>query len=408
MGEGLEVALSGVGLPTLDDVKVNVVSDDGTSQLPGSYQVSSDASLELQWSASNADKVVVSSDRGEWHQLAPAGMLPIDTRDGAEWSLVAIGTDGSTSPVATVEIYTHPAGTIMSSHATVSPPPSAVGASFRDPAYAGTEPLILQVTGDAVTLLGKDGTSHAVPRFAFETGYWPGARPETEQANNLYAEAWKRIALISVPIPAAHHVSVELGDAPYPGAPPELRVREWLMVHKEEIVAAEQEWRVDRRAIAGAIAWEALYNFQPAYLIGRFSGPGKVHFKDHYLKEGLPLSKEVEDRGLLPPQSEDDRQALLATLAGACKYIGAAMRAFIDVAGAAGYDLSANLPTLLFLYNAWHLSRADEDFKTKKAPAPLDYTGSKMAVWFADLANAAYIEAAVGTPPSSLSQGGSP
>src|SRR5207245_9453123 len=56
---------------------------------------------------------------------------------------------------------------------------------------------------------------------------------------------------------------------------PEAAVNYWLQLHSAEIATSEQQWNVDRRAIAGAIAWEALQN--PLNVSFRASGPGKPH-----------------------------------------------------------------------------------------------------------------------------------
>jgi hypothetical protein len=33
-----------------------------------------------------------------------------------------------------------------------------------------------------------------------------------------------------------------------------------LRIHQEEIIQAEMKWNIDRHALVGAIAWEALHN----------------------------------------------------------------------------------------------------------------------------------------------------
>ena len=53
----------------------------------------------------------------------------------------------------------------------------------------------------------------------------------------------------------------------------ELQVMSWLQTNLQDIIAAEQRWRIDRRAIAGAIAWEALMNAKPD-APGRWSRKG--------------------------------------------------------------------------------------------------------------------------------------
>ena len=63
-------------------------------------------------------------------------------------------------------------------------------------------------------------------------------------------------------------VSFELKDAPFACVNTslrvislaEMRVLAWLQEHRHEITTAERRFRADRRAIAGAIAWEALQN----------------------------------------------------------------------------------------------------------------------------------------------------
>ena len=58
----------------------------------------------------------------------------------------------------------------------------------------------------------------------------------------------------------------------------ELQVLGWLRENKQNIVDAEGTFRIDRRAIAGAIAWEMLENVRPltSWHLSTV-GPGKVH-----------------------------------------------------------------------------------------------------------------------------------
>ena len=75
----------------------------------------------------------------------------------------------------------------------------------------------------------------------------------------------------------AEDLSFEMDNAPFMSVPthlsgltlPQMRVLAWLRKYSLQIAAAEQRWRVDRRAIAGAIAWEALENWK----IGGVSPP---------------------------------------------------------------------------------------------------------------------------------------
>lgn len=54
-------------------------------------------------------------------------------------------------------------------------------------------------------------------------------------------------------------ISIELTDAPQ-ASTSEGRVFLWMVKNISGIVATEQQFSIDRRAIAGAIAWEALLN----------------------------------------------------------------------------------------------------------------------------------------------------
>jgi hypothetical protein len=123
----------------------------------------------------------------------------------------------------------------------------------------------------------------------------------------------------------------------------EQRVFNWLAVHRNSIVAAEWRWHIDRRAIAGAIAWEALQNinyFTPALIgCGRSSGPGKVHYRANRLfGEGDPVARQIEVAGYLPRRSMVDRKRHLREPAGAIEYIGATMCAYADIGSDCGFE----------------------------------------------------------------------
>src|SRR5262245_30224976 len=114
--------------------------------------------------------------------------------------------------------------------------------------------------------------------------------------------------------------SFELSDAPRLCIPvplggvseDEARVAAWIWQYRQDIIDAEARFRVDRRAIAGAIAWEALENVLGRSL--RAEGPGKIHVFAHVL-QGLfssgdgtdTLPKLVEDDGYLPQGSIGQR-----------------------------------------------------------------------------------------------------
>ena len=101
-------------------------------------------------------------------------------------------------------------------------------------------------------------------------------------------------------------VSYELRDAPGMCVPTSLTaislaqmgVLAWLVQHQAEIATAERRFDVDRRAIAGAIAWEA--SVKPrgtlAGIFGCFVGPGKSHVVTGYFwRTQNTLVKQVED-----------------------------------------------------------------------------------------------------------------
>lgn len=235
------------------------------------------------------------------------------------------------------------------------------------------------------------------------------------------------------PLPTGLHylpqeeVSIELADAPRECVPTTLseislaqtRVLAWLQLHKPEIVAAEKRFHVDRRAIAGAIAWEALKNVHgPIWnTFGRFVGPGKSHVWDWFIPTGsqLPfipettqntLVKQVEDAAWLPKgeqipkQSYNDRKARLDSSAGAITYIAAAMNAASHMSEDAGFPSIRKRPEVLTFFwqkkdlNTWaeHLRKkpGGSDFKTGPDPA------KDMDLW--TLENLQFLEDGVGRP----------
>lgn len=190
-------------------------------------------------------------------------------------------------------------------------------------------------------------------------------------------------------------VSVELLDAPL-GATPRGRVKKWLQEYRLRILEAEERFLVDRRAISGAIAWEALENPYSWFGGGfaRFRGPGKVHYKEGYVFEGDPAAMQVETAGYLPKQTKGGREKVLSTITGSVAYIGAIMRAFADLAVKAGYYLNCDPPMLTTFYNAWDINEAKALFKRKRAPDKL--TPNEMGAWVDK--NLSFLESAVGKP----------
>jgi len=206
--------------------------------------------------------------------------------------------------------------------------------------------------------------------------------------------------------PGTAQVSIELADAPESGSA-RGRVFLWLVKNLAGIVATEKQYNVDRRAVAGAIAWEALQNacigmgadIATSSGAAMFSGPGKVHYKQFRTEEGNPASKVVEQRGRLPVQTMEGRWKTLKTTPGALTYIGTIMKEFTDAARSGGYHLECDVPMLTTFYNAWDIEKAEALFQGKKAPAPLT-PNDRMGSWVRD--NMTFIETAVGRPPAAL------
>lgn len=207
--------------------------------------------------------------------------------------------------------------------------------------------------------------------------------------------------------PGEASVSVELSDAPQ-SSTSEGRVFFWLIKNISGIVRTEANYHVDRRAIAGAIAWEALLNSKQSFTqelrtatgFARFSGPGKVHYRESLTPAappGITAAIEIEQRGKLTVQTEERRRQILATTPGALIYIGAIMREFSDIAARSGYYLDCDPPSLTTFYNAWNISAAEGFFSQRKAPMPL-IPNPKMGSWVHE--NLKSIERMVGTPPT--------
>ena len=174
------------------------------------------------------------------------------------------------------------------------------------------------------------------------------------------------------PFGISWRLSYELWDAPC--APTvKQRVDLWLHSRRPLFAAAEQRFHVDRRAIAGVIAYEALEDFHPGTFFGltRSDGPGKVHYKDGYLSEGFPAAKQVETLGLLPSRSMIQRRRTLSTDKGAIRYIAAILSALVADASHAGYSAACSPAILATFYTGWSPVTANRLFAIRRFPAHL-------------------------------------
>jgi hypothetical protein len=161
----------------------------------------------------------------------------------------------------------------------------------------------------------------------------------------------------------------------------------WLEAHQAKIVDVERRRRVDRRAIAAAIAWEALENTTWPFS-RRAVGVGKVHVKSSVVQQ-------VEAAGYMPGHSDEAREALLRNADDAIEYIGAIMEAQADIAEGSGRDIRRRVDILTNEYNGRDLEQWRQHLARKKPGAPL-VPENPMALWARD--NLWYIELGVGTP----------
>jgi hypothetical protein len=182
----------------------------------------------------------------------------------------------------------------------------------------------------------------------------------------------------------------------------EMRVLAWLKSHAPEIVAVERKYNIDRRAIAGAIAWEALENVKHG--TGVWPGPGKVHAigVTKILGKAIPnpmkksVAEETEDAGYLPPRSGvRDRYNTLKSPSASIAYIAAIMRGGSDIAEENGFTMNDDPVALTEFYQAWDLERWRKHMQTK-APGTAIVGADRMSVWVRK--NLDYLEDAVGKP----------
>ena len=194
-------------------------------------------------------------------------------------------------------------------------------------------------------------------------------------------------------------VSTELSDSPEAGSSAE-RVFKWLQARAVEIGWLESLFGVDRRAIAGAIAWEALCNprwFFPTGIFGRFVGAGKPHVRElmkappAVIYSGETVPDEVEEAGLLPRRSVPEREIALAR--DSIPYIAAGMRLAVDIARAYGVDISRDPAMLTWFWVSSNASKFIAHLSSKK-DRTFDPTQEEMPRWVME--NLSWLEAAVG------------
>jgi hypothetical protein len=176
----------------------------------------------------------------------------------------------------------------------------------------------------------------------------------------------------------------------------EMHVLAWLEQHRSEITAAAAKFNVDRRAVAGAVAWEAITQVKTGSL--RAVGPGKVHKWEF---SGSSAAEEVEQRGYVPtPQDAEERERRLANPPTAFEYIAAIMAACADISARHGQHFRNDPGVLTTIYQGWSPSKWEahmaEKAKTHAAGAPWDRPSveNPMGIWVDQ--HIPYLEEAVG------------
>lgn len=141
----------------------------------------------------------------------------------------------------------------------------------------------------------------------------------------------------------------------------------WLKRNRIEIARDAHKYGVSRLAIGGIVAYESLEDVDPpeVALVSRYSGPGKVHYKNWRFWEGEPVAKTVEDRGYLRRQNMQARRRLLSTDSGAISYIAAILVAYSEVALKYGYRINCKPDLLATFYSAWAFDTEAALFKKR-------------------------------------------
>jgi len=200
-------------------------------------------------------------------------------------------------------------------------------------------------------------------------------------------------------------LSSELSNSPAAATSAE-RVFAWLRLRAWEIGALESYFGVDRRAIAGVVAWEALCNVRgvSAGVIGRFVGAGKNHTRQD--KVGLPgsgefVASEVEELGLLPSQTVSERWLALA--GDSLPYIAAGMRMAADISRGYGIDISTN-PAMLTWFWVSQTGVSFIDRLSMKTDRKFDTSKEEMPTWV--MANMGWLSSAVGESQLAIASAG--
>ena len=222
--------------------------------------------------------------------------------------------------------------------------------------------------GSIGRVVGESGTAPATPQSStvkFEDGATiVGYRlPRTKTASSSWQPDWPHKLMYLYPKSRYHSFELE-GPEP-PSRAPQDAVAYWLTLHKNEIANAEARWNVNRDAIAGVIAWEALFNPQPASYSS--SGPAKMH----YTTAGQWSWPEVvEGVGLMKPLHPLVRKLQLRNPSVAIDYNGASLHLAAMIAEQHGWDIRNNPEILGQVYHSWTAQQWQRQMSAKPSNEP--------------------------------------
>ena len=181
----------------------------------------------------------------------------------------------------------------------------------------------------------------------------------------------------------------------------EARMWDWLRFHRKKIRKYATAFKIDRRAVAGVIAWEAMFNVMRSS--PRSVGPGKMHLYDNALggfgfdrEDALP--DELEARGYVSKKTEAQQERWLATVRGSLEYISAGFRAAADITQRElKIDISYRPEVLVAFYHSFLLKDWEARMQEKRTKGDATFAiKSKMALWVD--ANLDFLDSAMGRP----------
>lgn len=218
--------------------------------------------------------------------------------------------------------------------------------------------------------------------------------PVTEIGREPWVRPWYQKGVMNLPnriVWPGNYPTFEL-KGPDPQTKDAIKaVSFWLRWQKNNIINAEKRWRVDRTAIAGVIAWEALFNPQSNSVSS--VGPGKIHIK-RSAKGDLSWPEVVEGIGKMPRLSPHDRNIALAKPEGAINYIGAIFDTASEVAGHYVWDIRRNPELLALIFHSYTFNDWLKAIQSKKPGDTFIIPPGTMGEWVDN--NQAFLKEIVG------------